>query len=454
MDKIKLYDIVNAVGGSYGLPADMYIDNISTDTRTITEGSLFIALVGEKFDGHDFAKKAIEQGAVACVVEKQVDGVRNCIMVDSTSKALLDLAAFYRRLLPAKTVGVTGSVGKTTTKEMISLVLSKKYKTYKTIGNLNNQIGVPKTLFSMDSSYEVGVIEMGMNHIGEISTLSTAAIPDIAAITNIGFSHIENLGSRENILKAKLEILDGAKYDAPLVINIDDDMLKTLADKQSSRRLITYSCVNKKSDVYAKNISSDENSCGFDIVCGDKSYKARLNIPGRHNIANALCAFCIGDYLGVSHEAMIEAISEYHPEGMRQNISVKNGVRIILDCYNAAPDSMKSALSILMSAKTEGKTIACLSDMLELGSFSKKLHKLVGEYCAEAAPDVLVCIGEEASNIADVAKEKVKECVSFATKEEANIYLNKIISSGDTVLFKGSRGMKLEELVENIEILK
>lgn len=452
MEKIKLYDIIDAVNGSYGLPADIDIQDISTDTRTISKGSLFVALQGANFDGHDFAKQAIEQGACAVVSQKRIDGVR-CVMVDSTAKALLDIASFYRDKLSLFTVGVTGSVGKTTTKDFISLVLSKKYKTFKTKGNLNNEIGVPKTVFSMDNSYEAGVVEMGMSHAGEISRLSYAAKPDMAVITNIGYSHIENLGSRENILKAKLEILDFAKYSAPLVINLDDDMLSRAREHITGRRVITYSVKNKNADVYAENIVPAENGVEFDIVFGGEAIKAKINVPGIHNVLNALCAFCVGDYFNVSHTDIVEAISEYSPEGLRQNISEKNGVKVIADCYNAAPDSMKSALSVLSQVNAAGRKIAVLADMLELGGFSVKLHQKVGEMCIAAKPDILVCYGKLAKEIADKAKTKIDEVHYFSEKEDAVRYLNGIVQSGDALLFKGSRGMKLEGIMDALEIL-
>ena len=247
MEQMKLSEIVKAVKGSYGYPADMVIDNISTDTRTITQGSVFLALKGARFDGHDFALKAMELGAQAVITERAVEGAR-CIIVDSTAQALLDLAGYYRDKFDIPLVGVTGSVGKTTTKDMISLVVAQKYKTLKTQGNLNNEIGMPKTLFGIDNQTQAAVIEMGMSARGEISRMSMSCKPSVCVITNIGVSHIEKLGSQENILAAKLEILDGAKQGAPLVLNMDDKFLAN-AVVHGLRKVWYYSVKEKNCDV-------------------------------------------------------------------------------------------------------------------------------------------------------------------------------------------------------------
>ena len=230
MEDLTLYEIIKAVEGSYGYPSTEIISSVSTDTRKITKGCVFIALRGDKFDGHDFAKQAMELGATAVITERPVEGAR-CIIVDNTKKALADLAGYYRSRFSPVLVGITGSVGKTTTKEMTALVLSGKYMTLKTEGNFNNEIGLPHTLLKLCSEHEAAVIEMGMSDFGEISLLSQISRPTIAVITNIGYSHIENLGSREGILKAKLEILDGTSHDAPLILNGDDDMLSKLKDE-------------------------------------------------------------------------------------------------------------------------------------------------------------------------------------------------------------------------------
>lgn len=451
MEKVKLYEIVEAVSGSYGYNADIDIDNISTDTRTIKDGSVFVCIKGERFDGHDFAKTAVENGAVAVVSERPIKDVR-CIIVDSSFRALGRIAAFYRnRFKDLKVVGVTGSVGKTSTKEMIYLVLSKKFKTLKTIGNLNNEIGLPQTIFNLTSDTEAAVIEMGMNHFGEISRLSTIAKPEVCVITNIGTAHIGNLGSQENILKAKLEIFDGASYGAPLVTNIDDKFLSGVMLRSGEK--LTYSLVKKTAQVYASDIVRDENGTDFTINNNGNRYLARVNVPGDHNVLNALCAFTVGLNYGIAPELMVEAIAEFAADGMRQNKETHNGVTYMLDCYNASPEAMKSALGVLKNAKPEGRKIALLADMLELGDMSKPCHKSVGEAFAKTGADMLICYGEEAEYYAEGARKKgfsESGIFTFTDREKLVSFLKAELSAGDLVLFKGSHGMKLDGIYKSV----
>ena len=447
MEMMKLSEIVTACRGSYGYPSDVPVSNISTDTRTIEKGSGFIALKGENSDGHDFAAKAMELGAEAVVAERACQGAR-CIIVDSTSKALLDIAEYYRNKFSVKLVGVTGSVGKTTTKDMIALVVAQKYKTLKTQGNLNNEIGMPKTLFNLDKSYEAAVIEMGMSHKGEISRMSMCCHPDIGVITNIGFSHIENLGSQEEILNAKMEILDGVSYDCPLVLCKDDKLLAKVQNN-AERKIYYYSLSKKDCDCYASNIKNHDGGVTFNINYKGGKISAELNCAGEHNVKNALAAFCVGMALEIPAEDIVKGIAQFKPEGMRQNITEKNGVTYILDCYNAAPDSMKASLSVLSQVKTEGKRICVLADMLELGKMAQKLHKTVGEYISDSKADYLCCFGENAVYYIDGAVKKgfdENKCKHFDSREELAEYLKTLVSQGDTVLLKGSRGMKLEEV--------
>lgn len=451
METIRLADIITAVHGSYGYPTDEMVSDISTDTRTIGKGSLFIALKGEKFDGHDFAAKAMEMGATAVITERAVEGAR-CIIVDSTAQALLDCAEFYRNRFDIKVAGITGSVGKTTTKDLCALVLSQKYKTLKTQGNHNNEIGMPQTLFGLDNSYEAAVIEMGMSHSGEISRMSMCCHPDAAVITNIGVSHIENLGSQENILRAKLEIMDGASYSAPLIINGDDKMLKN-AEISGGRKVIMFSIANSSCDVYADEVKSDESGISFTVHYDGKKIAARLNCAGEHNVKDALAAFALGLAFEVSPEQIVKGIGEYKPEGMRQNIVKKNDVTFILDCYNAAPDSMKASLAVLSQTKTEGRRFAVLGGMLELGKNSRAYHKTVGEYVANSEADVLYCFGENSECYIDGAVSKgfdKNSCKHFDSREKLADELKSQVKAGDTVLIKGSRGMKLEEVFSSL----
>ena len=447
MEQIKLSEIVSAVNGSYGYDADVWIDNISTDTRTISEGSVFLALKGARFDGHDFAAKAMELGAQAVITERAVEGAR-CIIVDSTAKALLDLAGYYRDKFDIPLVGVTGSVGKTTTKDMIALVVAQKYKTLKTQGNLNNEIGMPKTLFGLEKDTQAAVIEMGMSARGEISRMSMCCKPTVCVITNIGVSHIEKLGSQENILAAKLEILDGAKQGAPLILSMDDSFLAN-AEVHGLRKVYYYSVKNKNCDVYARNIISKGGGVNFDICFGMQVVRARLNCIGVHNVKNALAAFCVGLALEVPVDDILNGIESFRPEGLRQNITRKGGVNYVVDCYNAAPDSMRSSISMLDQVETDGMRYCILADMLELGERSSEFHKTVGKYVSQSNADRLYCYGELARNYISGAVENgcdKNHCMHFSDRDELADYLKGKLKSGDSVLLKGSRGMALEEV--------
>lgn len=446
MEKLNLSEVIRACHGSFGYPADTEISDISTDTRTIKKNSLFIALKGERFDGHDFAVKAMELGAAAVVTERNVEGAK-CLIVDSTAQALLDIAGYYRDKFDIPVVGVTGSVGKTTTKDMIALVVSQKYNTLKTQGNFNNEVGMPKTLFGLDGSHTAAVIEMGMSHKGEISRMSMCCKPDVCVITNIGVSHIENLGSQENILKAKMEILDGAKCDAPLVL-CKDDRLLAKAEIYSGRRVYYYSAGKKDCDVYASGIRTSENGIDFTINYIDGKLPARLGCLGEHNVKNALAAFCVGLALDIPPEDIVRGIGFFRPEGMRQNVREIGGVTYILDCYNAAPDSMKASLSVLAQTRCAGRRFCVLGDMLELGKNSARYHKNVGEYVPSSGADELLCFGENSQFYIEGACEKGfdrSHTRLFDSREELADYLKNAVCPGDAVLFKGSRGMRLEE---------
>ncbi len=452
MEKLLLSEIVTAVRGSFGYPSNIEVTSISTDTRTIEKGAVFVALKGNNFDGHDYAAKAMELGAVAVVAERAIEGAK-CIIVDSTHLALLDIASYYRDKFNIKLVGITGSVGKTTTKEFVSLVMSKKFNTLKTIKNFNNEIGLPMTLFDLTNKHEAAVIEMGMSNLGEISRLSQTAKPDLCVITNIGFSHIENLGSQKNILKAKMEILDGADENAPLILSKDDKFLKDVKVR-ADRKKIFYSISDTSADVYASDIITRDDKIEFNINSDGNTYKAKINFLGEHNIKNALAAFCVGREYRISPESMIEAISEYIPEGIRQTISDINGVKIIADCYNSSPDSAKSALHTLSQINTTGKKIAVLGDMLELGKMSNELHRSVGEAVCEENIDLLLCLGDMSDYYIKGALKKgfdINNTKVFTSKDEIAEYLKSTMTEGDAILFKASRGMKFEEIIEKIK---
>ncbi len=444
MEPLKLSEIVAAVNGTCPNLCDIEINEISTDSRSIPEASLFVALRGERFDGNKFVDEAFVKGASACVAQKDSPFVdktaKNLILVDDTGKALLDIAHLYRSKLSLKLVGVTGSVGKTTTKEMIYAVLSERFNTHKTQGNLNNQIGLPKTLLQLDKSFEAAVIEMGMSDLGEIHDLSMCAAPDISVITTIGVSHLENLGTRENILKAKLEITDGMNELSPLVINTDNDMLSTV---KLDRPIITYG-IEKKADVMATDIESDGENTSFSI----NGVKVSIPCIGVHNVYNALAAYLVAKHFGMTDEEIVRGLKNYTPSGMRQRITRVGDTTVVEDCYNASPDSVTAALKALASMTTNGKKIAVLGDMLELGSVSKQGHFDAGRLCAELEIDELVCLGEEAKQYDEGCKASGGRSTWFEDREELANYLVNTAKQGDILWFKASRGMKFEELIE------
>ncbi len=445
MEKLKLSEIANACHGT--IKSDAVINSVCIDTRKITKGCLFICIKGERFDAHQFAHEALEKGAAAVMIDKKVEGIDdNFVMVENTAGALLDLSAFYRSRFRLHLIGLTGSVGKTTTKEFTYLVASAKYKTVKTLGNLNNEIGLPQMLFQLDNETEAAVIEMGMNHFGEIHRLSVAAKPTIALITNVGTSHIENLGSREGILKAKLEILDGLEKGSTLLLNGDNDMLKGV--KNDNYNVVFYGI--NSGDFTATEIKEVNGSTQFYINYYGKRQKIVIPTIGLHNVYNATAAFAVGYFIDVGAQLAADALNKYVPQGMRQRVIEFNGITVIEDCYNASPDSMKAAISALAATKGKRK-IAVLSDMLELGDFSQAAHSEVGKITAEAKLDYLFTVGESAKFINKAAKENgIKNAVHFNDKEELSKELIKTLKNGDTVIFKASRGMALEDVIHNV----
>ena len=447
MQKMTHSEIATAVSGTLN-GEDNIITSISTDTRTIEENSLFVCIRGENFNAHLFADKAAESGAVCVMAEEKVECKASVIYVESTRQAQLDLAKYYRNKFDIPVVGITGSVGKTTTKEMISCVMQEKFNTLKTEGNFNNDIGVPRMIFRLDESYQAAVLEMGMSNLGEISALTKAVCPTCSVISNVGVSHIENLGSRENILKAKLEILDGMEEGSILFVNGDDDMLCTVENKKF--RIVKYGINSENLDYCAENVHQDNEKTTFDIVWQGNRQKVSLPTVGIHNVYNALAAFAVGINHGISSEKCAESLSDYVPSGMRQKIVRKNGITFIEDCYNASPDSQKASMNALMSI--EGKRhIAVVGDMLELGTYSETAHREVGAYAAEKSVDMLFTYGKEAEFIADSAKKAGLEKVySFSDKEVLAEVLIETIEESDVISFKASRGMRLEEVIKMI----
>lgn len=436
---------------------ELEVENFSKDTRTIQKGDIYIGIKGEKFDGSNFWNQALDAGATAVIIsniqiskeEKEKYKDKTIIQVEDTFEALYEIAKYKRSLYNIPVIAVTGSVGKTSTKDIIASVVSQKYKTLKTEGNNNNNIGLPLTILKL-KDHEALVVEMGMNHFGEISLLTNIAKPTLAVITNIGTSHIGNLGSRENILKAKLEILEGMKIPR-VIINNDNDLLhKWYEENKEKIEIHTYG-INNSSDVIAEKIELGEEKSKF--VVKTSSEKVNIDVPvgGEHFVYNALCGFMVGKVLGLIAKEIQNGISKFELTKKRMDIRVlKNGATLINDSYNASYESMKASLKYL-SSRTDFRKIAVLGDMLELGDFSRELHEKVGEEVANDNIDVLICRGEFAKNIISKAnKNKKTQCILLQNNEEILSKLQEILKEGDGVLIKASNGMKFYEICQKL----
>ena len=435
-----------AVGGKW--ETDAVFSCVCTDSRTLTPGCLFVAVEGENFDGHAFIRAAQEQGAAAVLCHKPVKADLPLILVKNTHTALLRLAAYYREKFDIPVVGLTGSVGKTTTKDMTACVLERKYHTLKTQGNFNNEIGLPLTVFQLDETTEAAVLEMGMSNFGEISRLSQAASPTLGIITKIGVSHMETLGSQEGILKAKLELLDGLRPGAPLLLNGDDPFLNQLS--YANRPVLFFGVENDGCDFRAEAIEQGAQNTRFILRWQGKGYPVTLPTVGVHNVYDAAAAFGAGVTLGVEPEEAAAALSDYLPSGMRQRVVPCEGLTVIEDCYNASPDSVKASLKALAAMPCKGRRAAVLGDMLELGAVSEQAHLSCGRLAAESA-DLLFAYGPLAKGYAQGAREagmqEVWEFDGQAGKSPLVQALLGALQDGDTVLFKASRGMKMEEAI-------
>lgn len=443
MIPISVEEILNACSGQLlEGNKNQLITNITTDSRSKERG-LFIAIRGERFDGHDFTGDFFKNGGHAVIAEKKVSG-KCVILVDDTKKALRDIAAYYRCKFNIPIVAVTGSVGKTSTKDMLSVILSQKYNTHKTMGNFNNEIGLPLTIFGLDNKHQMAVVEMGMNNYGEISRLTAIAKPSVAVITNIGTAHIGNLGSQEGILKAKLEILEGLSSDGLVILNGDDKLLYQLKGK-IPYQTVFYGIDNINADLTAYDIVLGADKTKFKVNINGHEYSAVIHIAGKHHIYNALAGIIAGLHCQVNMEDIINGISRFTIGDMRQNIITVGGVKLIVDCYNASTQSMDASLKVLKQIAI-GRTIAVLGDMLEMGDYAQDAHKEVGQIVANLNIDLLVTVGNYMSITAKEAANSGITVKHFENNSDAGEYLLKQLQKGDTVLFKASRTMKLEEI--------
>ena len=455
---MKVKDILNITKGQLIIGNEkIECQNFSKDTRTIEEGDIYIGIKGEKFDGSQFWKQALDNGAEVVIVEnveisrEEMEKYSNktIIKVENTLDALYKIAKYKRSLYDIPVIAVTGSVGKTSTKDIIASVVSTRYKTLKTEGNNNNNIGLPLTILKL-KDHEALVIEMGMNHFGEISLLTDIAKPTLAVITNIGTSHIGNLGSRENILKAKLEILEGM-VQSKIIINNDNDLLhQWFEENKEDIEIYTYGIENK-SDLNAQDIKLHEEGSQFTAVSAMQNLNIQVPVGGEHFVYNALCATKVGQILNISNEKIQQGIAQFELTKKRMDIrKLGNGAILINDAYNASYESMKASLEFL-EKYTGTRKIAVLGDMFELGGFSEELHKKVGEEVANNNIDILICAGENSKYIIEEAEKKSKiQTYYFNNNEEIVEKLAEELRNGDVVLVKASNGMKFFEICQKL----
>lgn len=449
MQILSIEDIVRATNGEVvNGKSDGIIKAITTDSRKAENDVLFIPLKGEKVDGHNFINSALEKGAVV-LTQYDADFFDGTVVkVKDTRIALGDIARYYLEKYRVPVVSVTGSVGKTTTKDLIYSVLSQKFKTHKTPNNFNNDIGLPLTVFGIEKEHNAAVIEMGMSHFGEISYLASIAKPDCAVITNIGMSHIENLGSREGIFKAKMEIVENFNESNTLFVNCDSPFLNSLSDTRY--RLVKFG-INENADVYAKDIENlGLSGTRFTVVHQNGEFKATVKQPGVHNIYNALSAVCVGLYMGLTEKQCAEGLENCEYTSGRLEIINHNGMEIISDCYNSSPDSIRAALKV-MGESLKDRKVAVLGDVLEMGEYAKDEHYNVGKDIPSMDVDMLITAGENAKYIADGARAMgMENIVSFDTTDELRKEINNLLKAGDCVLIKASHGMRFIEITEEI----
>ena len=433
------------------------IKGVSIDSRNIQEGELFIALKGDRFDGHDFVPDAIKKGAWGALVERSaleqkfsnISVLKNILPVEDTLYALQEMAHLHRKKFTIPIIGITGSNGKTTTKEMLASILKQKGPVLKNEGNLNNHIGVPLTLLKMNGTHWAGVLEMGMSALGEIDSLSRLVMPTVGMITNIGPAHLEFLGTMDKVALAKGELLDNLKSEATAVLNADDDYFGFLK-KRFAGRLVTFGVANK-ADVTATDVRQGIEYSDMAIEAGGVRINIRLRAVGTHNVYNALAAAAAALAVGVPIDIVKFGLDDFLPIAGRSEIKKIEGRTVLADYYNANPASMEAAIKTLVSLKSGRKAIAVVGDMLELGEASAEAHREVGRTAARFKVDLLIMIGEQASYVERGALEsgmKKEQVLGATSRENAGRLLKQLTHPGDVILIKGSRGMKMEKILE------
>ncbi len=449
MAEFRISEVCIATNGTIvGNVQQEMFTGISTDTRTIKQGDLFIPLVGDNFDGHDFIDKAIQNGAAGIIFNRKelyIPEHITAIAVADTLLALQDLARFHRQRFTIPVVAITGSNGKTTTKDMAAAVLSNQYQVLKTNANYNNEIGLPLTLLQLTKQHEVAIVEMGMRGRGQISQLANIALPTIGIITNVGETHLELLGTIENIAAAKAELLDVIPENGLSILNGDNMYVREMS-KQAKSRILLFGL--KQGDIKAENIQIHAQSMNFTCLFANNQFLVEIPTTGRHNVYNALAAIALGMELGMTPESICAGLKNFNASPMRLHIEKLGDYLIVNDAYNASPMSVAAAIETLIDV-AEDRKVAVLGDMLELGAIAVEAHEKIGEQLAKHHVDVVVTVGNLAANIAKRASlcgiEKVVACSNHVEAQEA---LGKLLEPGDTILIKGSRGMKMENIIK------
>lgn len=455
MEQMTVNDVVKATGGRLLCgDGNTPLVHISINSQTMEGSDLFVPLIGAKVDAHRFIEQAWKNGAAATLTSEHdaMEDSHPWIRVEDTKKALQDIGAYYRRRFRLPLVGITGSVGKTTTREMVATALSAGYQVYKTKKNLNSQVGVPITLAGISSGDEIGVLELGMSEPGELTVIARIADVDMAVITNVGVTHIEQLGSQENIFREKMTIQDGLKDGGILFLNGDDERLKQAAAKAGCRTIFYgggENCEYRFEDVRIHN-----GYPAFTAVHGDRRIPVQLGIMGRHNVSNAMVALAVADQNGVSMEAAAKKLEEFHGFQNRQQIYENHGVTIIDDTYNASPASMEAGLEVLNSMTNASRRIAVLADMKELGDQAVRFHREIGHYIAAHPVDLVFTLGELAAEIEAGIREGGGTCTCChfdgEDREGLKAKLGEVLAGGDCVLLKGSNSMNLGEVAAHL----
>lgn len=455
--KISVNEVIRICNGKLLCgDGDTVLKNLIIDTRELECGDTFVGIKGENYNGNDFLYEAVEKGANCVILDENKDITDisiPIILVSDSSKALGIIASYIRNNSDSIFIGVTGSVGKTSTRDIIYSVLNESHPTLKTENNYNNNIGLPLTISKLCDE-RFAVIEMGMNHLGEISYLSNIVKPNIGVITNVGTAHIGILGSRENILKAKLEILDGMDDSSTLIINNDNDLLHDyyLNNNDNKKNIITIG-IDNDSDYKAINIKENDDNSEFDVVLNNQTIHILCPIPGRAYIYNSLCAIAIGSMLSIDNNKIIDGIKNIHLTKNRlEFINLKNNIKIINGVYNASVDSMKASIEVLKN-QTCNRKIAVLGDMLELGCYSKELHQGIGRFVYENNIDVLITVGRDSSYISSEAIKcgmNKNNVYTLSNNNDAISILSDIILPGDVILLKASNGLNFKEILNEI----